>query len=405
MTRTTPEAVQLPFDEAVDYFRQKTNMPSAHWTAVMDEAHARAFAVAGATKKALIEDFRQAVDKAISQGTGFGEFKRDFDDIVKRHGWVHHGHPQWRARVIYESNMSTAYAAGRYAQMTRPETLEAFPYWQFVHTPVAHPRIMHLAWNGLTLKADDPWWDTHYPPKGWGCRCIASVVSEGGLRRMGKTKPDTAPETKWTTYVNKTTGVVTRVPEGVDPGWVGNPGKIWKEGRRAPVSAEPVSSVPGVQVALPGKHRVFLSTAEARRVLGPQAETWRGGLTDAQKRAIARPTAANAEAVRDALESAETPEDVAAWDVIGGETLRQLALLDPGDAWRPSAPIGASIVRELARLDVKDRDFLLRLVVPKGTRGATFTNAGALFLVSDRCSLTVARKDDDQVTILVGSLR
>ncbi|MHB1305354.1 MAG: phage head morphogenesis protein [Acidiphilium sp.] len=262
---STAEAVRLPFKEAVDYFRQKASVPSAHWTAVMDEAHARSFAVAGATDKALIEDLRGAVDKAIAEGTGLGAFQKEFDAIVAKRGWVHHGHPQWRARVIYESNMRTAFAAGRYAQATDPDVLAAFPYWEWVHTPVQHPRPQHVAWDGLVLRADDPFWDTHYPPCGYGCMCIVRSLSEGDLRRRGKSGPDASPKIEWREYVNKTTGLVTKVPTGVDPGWAYNPGKVWKMGAKAPVTAAKVRAVgeaPPV-LALPGERAVSPATIEA----------------------------------------------------------------------------------------------------------------------------------------------
>lgn len=251
----TLDGVRLPYKEAIDFFRQKVNVPSRHWTTLMDQAHARAFAVAGAADDALIGDLRQAVDKAIAEGTGFKAFQKDFDAIVAKHGWVHHGHPQWRARVIYETNMSTAAAAGRYAQATDPDVLAAFPYWEWYHTPVEHPRPQHVAWSGMILRADDPFWDTHYPPCGWGCRCIVMSLSEGDLRRRGKSGPDASPKIEWREYVNKTTGVVTKVPTGVDPGFVGNPGKVWKEGAKAPMVApklEPVGPPPPVLAPEPG---------------------------------------------------------------------------------------------------------------------------------------------------------
>jgi uncharacterized protein with gpF-like domain len=45
----------------------------------------------------------------------------------------------------------------------------------------------------LILRADDPWWKTHYPPNGWGCQCTVHAVSLQELRdKYGKDGPDTA---------------------------------------------------------------------------------------------------------------------------------------------------------------------------------------------------------------------
>ena len=49
--------------------------------------------------------------------------------------------------------------------MTEPDVLEAYPYWRYQHNAAVHPRIQHLDWSGLVLRADDPWWGTHYPPE------------------------------------------------------------------------------------------------------------------------------------------------------------------------------------------------------------------------------------------------
>ena len=46
---------------------------------------------------------------------------------------------------------------------------------------VLHPRPLHLAWHGLTLPHDHPFWDTHFAPNGWGCQCrITSVTKREG---------------------------------------------------------------------------------------------------------------------------------------------------------------------------------------------------------------------------------
>ncbi|OYV40405.1 MAG: hypothetical protein B7Z80_04580 [Rhodospirillales bacterium 20-64-7] len=278
-------AVKLPFDEAVQYFRQKTNMPSAHWTAVMDEANSRSFAVAGATSDALISDFRAAVEKGIAQGTSLGEFRKDFDSIVKKHGWSHTGEAGWRAKVIYNTNLATSFAAGRYAQQTDPDVLAAFPYWEYVHVNCPNPRLQHVAWSGMVLRADDPFWSYAYPPNGFGCHCIVVSTNDRIMARQGKRLCD-SPKVQWQDYVNRKTGVVTKVPTGVDPGFVSNPGKAWAEHKKIPLNSPslkpvgptpPVLAPPGATKALPEVLAKFLrepgddsvQIATLPRVAGP----------------------------------------------------------------------------------------------------------------------------------------
>lgn len=235
------EAIGLPFDEAIDFFLSKILQPAsadhAPWTEVWREAHARAFTIAGAASDALLADFQGELAKAMKTGSTLADFRKTFDGIVEKHGWQQRHEPGWRAQVIYETNMATAYSAGRYAQMTDPDVLEAYPYWRYVHSGSAHPRLQHLAWDGLTLRADDPWWDVHYPPSGWRCGCRVSPLSEGRLRRSGRTGPDPAPASTYRPWTDKRTGQVHMVPNGCDPGWDYNVGKSWQQGMASPSPA------------------------------------------------------------------------------------------------------------------------------------------------------------------------
>lgn len=214
----------LPFDEAIDFFRQKVNLPTKTWTDLWQGMHARAFVVAGATTNELLSDFRGAIDKAISQGTTLEEFRKDFDTIVDKHGWSYNGSRGWRTRVIYETNLRTAHSVGRYKQLSDPAMLKRRPFWKYIHGDSITPRPQHLAWDGLTLPADDPWWDTHYPPNGWGCSCTVQAVNQRDLERDGKTSPDTAPADGSQPVDVPGVGTVS-VPDGVDPGWGYNPGE------------------------------------------------------------------------------------------------------------------------------------------------------------------------------------
>lgn len=215
----------LPFDEAIRFFRQKLNLPTRAWTDLWEGMHTRAFVVAGATRAALLEDFRKAVDKAISQGTTLAEFRKDFDQIVETHGWSYKGGRDWRSRVIFQTNLRTAYAAGRWQQIERVK--ERRPYLRYVAVKDDRTRPEHLAWHGTVLPVDDSWWKTHYPPNGWNCRCTVQQLSDRDLDRFGYKVNDDAPPVSWETReLNTPDGSVPiRVPEGIDTGFGYNVGE------------------------------------------------------------------------------------------------------------------------------------------------------------------------------------
>ena len=222
-----PEVIleDLPFEEAIAFFRQKLNLPTATWTDIWQLMHTQAFVVAGAVKAELLDDLRRAVDQAIAEGTTLATFRDAFDETVAKHGWRYVGGRNWRTRVILETNIRTAYAAGRWQQMTDPDLLRLRPYLLYRHGDSRDPRPEHLAWDGLVLRADDPWWKTHYPPNGWGCKCRVFSISARELRAMGKSGPDRAPDDGTYVWTDESTGVTVTVPNGIDPGWAYNVGE------------------------------------------------------------------------------------------------------------------------------------------------------------------------------------
>jgi len=217
----------LAFQEAIDFFRDKVRLPTETWTDIWQGMHARAFTIAGATRDDILLDFQKALDKSIAQGGSLKDFRNDFDTIVDKFGWGYNGGRDWRSRVIYDTNMRTAYQAGRYQQMQ--QVTKTRPFWIYKHSDaVEHPRPEHLAWDGLVLNHDDPFWDTHYPPNGWGCRCSVRTLSQRDLNKLGKTVPDSAPSINSRDVLVGQRGPSPRtvsVPQGIDAGWAYNVGE------------------------------------------------------------------------------------------------------------------------------------------------------------------------------------
>ena len=221
------DSAHLPFQDQIAFFRDKLSLDTTAWTDIWQEQHDVAFVVAGAARDDVLGDLRTAVDSAIAEGTTLETFRGRFDEIVEQYGWSYKGGRDWRTRVIYDTNIRTSYAAGRWSQMQ--DIKDRRPWWRYRHSGIAeNPRDEHVAWDGLVLSADDPWWQTHYPPNGWGCGCLIETLSDSDLHRLGKDGPDTAPALDQRTETVGTTGPNPRtvqVPAGIDPGFGYAPGR------------------------------------------------------------------------------------------------------------------------------------------------------------------------------------
>jgi SPP1 gp7 family putative phage head morphogenesis protein len=222
--RPAPKPFAVAPVEAIDFLRKKLDVPTATWTDLWQEQHSVAFTVAGAQTEALVKDFHDAVSKAIENGTTLAAFRKDFDRIVANHGWSYNGSRNWRSKVIFDTNMRTAYAAGSWDQTQRVKKQR--PYLRYVAVMDNRTRPEHAAWHGTVLPVDDPWWQTHYPPNGWNCRCIAQSLSADDLVQWGYKVSEQAPASPLVERtVNTPDGPQpVMVPDGIDPGFAYRPG-------------------------------------------------------------------------------------------------------------------------------------------------------------------------------------
>lgn len=208
-----------PFDEQAAFFRHKLGnlLPSEKWTDIQKSQHDKGFMVAGAATVELLTDLFAAVDRTIVAGDSLDMFRKNFKSIVKANGWDYNGDFNWRTRTIYQTNISTSYNAGRLAQLLEGD----FLYWVYIHSKtVQHPRKEHLAWDGITLSPDDPWWQSHFTPNGFGCQCRVK-----GTNRPPKNARLTAPDDP----IDPATGE----PKGIGAGWGYMPGQTVSDTVRA----------------------------------------------------------------------------------------------------------------------------------------------------------------------------
>jgi uncharacterized protein with gpF-like domain len=120
------------------------------------------------------------------------------------------------------------------------------PYLMYRIGPSVRHREDHQSWDGLILPKDDPWWDSHFPPNGWGCKCYTRAVTEARKERYEKDGIPTAPRLDGTGggnvpaktqappasvhyFYNERKGLLEAVPDGVDPAFNWNPGKTARD--------------------------------------------------------------------------------------------------------------------------------------------------------------------------------
>lgn len=223
-------------EEAIRWFRSKGYAITFDWYEMMREEHARAFTVAKATQLDVLGALRTAVDQALSRGDSLATFRKNLTPTLAEKGWwgrktvvdpdtgeereVQLGSPQ-RLRTIYDTNLNTAQAAAHWERIQR--TAQARPWLRYVALEDGRTRKEHLRWHNTILPHDHPWWDTHFPPNGWGCRCKVMQLSDRDLARYGlqpsKQAPPSTPVT-WTVG-----GRRVSVPSGIDPSFDYNPGR------------------------------------------------------------------------------------------------------------------------------------------------------------------------------------
>lgn len=154
-----------------------------------------------------------------------------------------------RLRTIYSVNLRSAYQK---AQYERTMTSELHPYLMYRVGNSQKHREQHLAWDCLVLPKNDPFWNNHFPPNGYGCKCYTRAVTEARKQRYEREDINVPPATDgsgggmlrikteappdiYRNYFNERKGTIERLPKGITPGFNWNQGQT---GRMIPVLQE-----------------------------------------------------------------------------------------------------------------------------------------------------------------------
>lgn len=254
-----PDALQpLAPEDAIRFLRSKGLAPPDNRFDYRDfwrEQHANGFVVAKMLSDDLLLDTQDLVIKKLQEGLSRQQIAAELETVFRAYGWwgqqelkdpltgeirpVRLG-SQHRIRIIVDTNLRTAHAAGHWDRIQRQK--QVFPYLRYVAVMDERTRDQHRAWHGIILPVDHPFWRTHFPPNGWLCRCRVQQLTAAQAERLGGVTPD--PEIEVREWLNKRTGEIERVPIGIDPGFGYNVGLARRPGGLPPPTPPTAPSPP-----------------------------------------------------------------------------------------------------------------------------------------------------------------
>ena len=163
-------AFATPHEQAIALLQGKPAFVREAFDRLLPELKARAITVSGIESLKTIERVRDEIaalpageDWETAKGRIVDLLADDLGDGAER-----------RAELLLRTHGFQAYQAATWETgMADPDTT----HWQYLATEDDHVRDSHLALNGIVLPKDDPFWEDHFPPWDWGCRCRVAPMN------------------------------------------------------------------------------------------------------------------------------------------------------------------------------------------------------------------------------------
>lgn len=158
--------------EAIDYFKNKKIIKRKEFDLLAEDARAGAFTVARVYKDDVLQGFKDEIVNSLETGTSQRQVIKNFRSILSGAG-----HKQLGARhleIVVRSNLSLAYNTGR--RRALESVTDDLPYWQYHAVMDDRVRPTHAALAGIIFPANHHFWDDHFPPTGFNCRCSVTAL-------------------------------------------------------------------------------------------------------------------------------------------------------------------------------------------------------------------------------------
>lgn len=141
---------------------------------MLSRMQSNTFFFAGAKTYQQLYDINQALYDENGNIKPFSKFRREI--IAKVEGIDKTYNETWLETEYNHAIISSQQAA---IWARAQDNTDMFPNLKYVTVGDERVRQSHKALDGIIRPINDPFWDTHYPPLDWNCRCTVEPTVEG----------------------------------------------------------------------------------------------------------------------------------------------------------------------------------------------------------------------------------
>lgn len=218
--------------EAIEYITSKGLATSYNWAEIYAQEHASKFTVAKIMELDVLDSIHQSVIDAVAEGQTFHTFKKGMLEKLGEEGWGTYAQKDEvtgeeltrlsdkRLKKVYQVNKTQSYHTGSWHRFEANKATH--PYLRYRLGSSLKHRPEHKGFENLVLPVDDPFWQTHMPMNGWGCKCWVQSLTRDKAEKAGISD---SPKIEYHDWENKATGRKHKVPKGISPGFEYNVGR------------------------------------------------------------------------------------------------------------------------------------------------------------------------------------
>lgn len=177
----------VPPEKAIEFFKGKKIVSPDEFYKLDAAARSGAFAIANVYQTDVLEAFRDEITAALENGRGPASVAARLRSILDGQTGIRKELTDFHLETVARTMMGISYAVGQRQAME--DVADLLPIWRYSAVGDDRTRPSHMALDGLEYPANHPFWQLHYPPWEFNCRCDVIPLPAASSSRIRRDAP------------------------------------------------------------------------------------------------------------------------------------------------------------------------------------------------------------------------